>query len=169
MITLSHFPKRKYTELKLNKRKDFVRGKKLSQLGAFPLKLQDDVLQWKICVNYDAQANHFILHINDLPFDWMPYQSQVIPTGPMNIKYGKIRLNKVRVHKNFAQYTSDTVALWQAEHNLQPTTDLFIGEFFACSSAEVVNSLFEELVHTIDEESGLKVLELNDFVEMDNL
>ena len=54
MITVTYKKKRKYLELRSNKKKDFSIGKKLSQPGLFPLKLQDDELQWKIQLRYDV-------------------------------------------------------------------------------------------------------------------
>ena len=56
--------------------------KKLSQAGVFPLKLQDDELQWKITLDYDGEKDTFILYINDLAFLELPYQAEIAPTGP---------------------------------------------------------------------------------------
>ena len=42
-----------------------IYSKKLSQPGIFPLKLQDDELQWNIKLDYDVQSDVLILHIND--------------------------------------------------------------------------------------------------------
>ena len=39
VITVTYFKKRKYLEVRLNKAKEFVRGKSLTQQGVFPLKL----------------------------------------------------------------------------------------------------------------------------------
>ena len=64
--------------------------------------MQDDELRWKISLNYDVQTDTFILHINDLPFLGMPYQAEVTPEGPQNIKSGSIKLNEVQVSDGFA-------------------------------------------------------------------
>ena len=47
--------------------------KKLTQPGVFPIRLQDDELQWKVAMYYDVGTEKFILHINEQPFDQMPY------------------------------------------------------------------------------------------------
>jgi len=39
VISVTYFKKRKYLEVRLNKAKEGVRGKKLTQDGVFPLKL----------------------------------------------------------------------------------------------------------------------------------
>ena len=57
-------------------------SKKLSDPGTFPLKLQDNLLSWKLSLYYDMQADQFILHVNDIPFLKMPYQAEVSPSGP---------------------------------------------------------------------------------------
>ena len=48
VVVVSHNKKRKLLELQLNKRKEFVRGKKLTDPGVFPLVLEDGDLQWKV-------------------------------------------------------------------------------------------------------------------------
>ena len=48
-------------------------SKKLSQPGVFPIMVQDDELQWKVSLNYDASTNQLVLNINDRPFISMPY------------------------------------------------------------------------------------------------
>ena len=116
------------------------------------------MLGWKISVGYDLSSNVFNLSINDLPFLGMPYQAQLILKGPQNIIGGsEIELNGVVVHKGWAQYTADTINEWISENNSQPTTDLAIKTFMS-SSSEVVNSVFEGLGFTIDQERGLKSL-----------
>ena len=64
------------------------------------------------------------------------------------------------VHSGFTQYTPTTFNDWCSENDLEPTTDVFIGgqnfqTSFACSSTEVLNSVFEDLGRSIDEEKGL--------------
>ena len=85
VVAVTHLKKRKYLEVKLYKKKEILRGKKLSAPGTFPIKLQDDVNNWKVSLGYDLLKNTFILHINDVPFLAMPYQASVILRGPQNI------------------------------------------------------------------------------------
>ena len=61
------------------------------------------------------------------------------------------------MHSGWTQYSADTVIEWCRQNNFQPTTDITITRL-ECSSSEVLNSMFEELGHTIDQEHGLKSL-----------
>ena len=101
-------------------------SKNLSSPGIFPIRLQDDVLGWKLSIRYDLPTNVFDLNINDLPFSVMPYQAQVILKGPQNIIAGVIVLNGVQVHEGWAQFTAHTIDEWFSQNNAQPTTDLTI-------------------------------------------
>ena len=81
-----------------------------------------------------------------------------------------IKLNAVKVHDGWAQYSADTVAEWVEEHELAHTTEIFIGRGsnttpFCCSSDEVINSLIEVLGRTVDREQGLKKLTIDGFVD----
>ena len=58
----------------------------------------------------------------------MPYQADVNPSGPQNICYGRIKLNKVQVHEGWAQYNTETVEDWFTEHDLEPITDIVISK-----------------------------------------
>ena len=60
-------------------------SKKLSAPGVFPIKLQDDIMQWKLALNYDAENGDFVLYINDIAFHSMPYKASLAPPGPQNI------------------------------------------------------------------------------------
>ena len=73
-------------------------SKKLTQSDLFPVKLQDDELNWKITLNYDTETDAFLLHINGVSFLQMPFQSEVNLEGPQNIERGTIKLNGVEVH-----------------------------------------------------------------------
>lgn len=68
-------------ELKFGKKKEIVRGKKLSQPGVFPVRLQVDEMSWKLCLDYDTVKDIFVLSINDQAFLLLPYQAELIPTG----------------------------------------------------------------------------------------
>ena len=57
-------------------------------------------------------TNAFILHVNDVPFLAMPFKASVTLKGPQNIIQGWIKLNGVWVHKNWTQFTADTVFEW---------------------------------------------------------
>ena len=126
-------------------------------------------MQWKIALDYDAETDNFVLHINDEPYLGMPYQAEVTPEGPQNIERGTIKLNDVQVHEGWAQYTSDTVKEWREDHKLlQPTTDIYIYGF-SCTSKEVVNAVVEDLGRTIDAEQGLKNLTIEVFSDENKL
>ena len=77
-------------------------SKKLSTPGVFPIKLQDDELQWKISLGYDVPSDSFNLRINDLHFLQMPYQAEIRLNGPQNIDDATITLNGVEVLNGFA-------------------------------------------------------------------
>ena len=66
----------------------------------------------------------------------------------------------MEVSQGFTQYTSDTVDEWRADHDLQPTTEIFLDNL-KCSSPEVLNALFNDLGRTIDVEQGLKKFAIN--------
>ena len=61
------------------------------------------------------------------------------------------------MHKGFTEYTADTIFKLVAEQE-EPTEDIFIGDYFMCSSSEIINSVFEDLGQTISDEQGLKHL-----------
>ena len=67
------------------------------------------------------------------------------------------------------QYTPGTVHEGCKKHDLQPTTDIYIGGLFMSSSSEVLNSVFDELGCSIDEEQGLKHLAVDGFWDMNSL
>ena len=56
--------------------------KKLSQPGIFPMQLINDQLSWKLSLDYDFPSDKFLLYINGKAFLELPYQAEVIPTGP---------------------------------------------------------------------------------------
>ena len=136
--------------------------KKLTQPGAFPITLQDDELCWKLSLDYNVQTDKFLLFINDEAFEEMPFQAEVAPSGPQNIKWGTIKINEVEVHEGFEQYTPFTVDGWRADYKLKPTVDIFIF-YLMCTSSEVLNSLFDDLGLSIDKEQGLKKLTIERF------
>ena len=60
-------------------------NKKHTQSGLFPVKLQDDELNWKIILNYAALKDAFLLAINGVSFPEMPLQTEVNKEGHQNI------------------------------------------------------------------------------------
>ena len=80
----------------------------------YPVRLWDGETQWKIEVFYIDDKDEFYLRVNDIPFPHLPYKAEVTQ-GAQNIEGGLIKLNKVRVHRGFAQYTADTIDEWVAE------------------------------------------------------
>ena len=58
----------------------------------------------------------------------MPYQAQVILTGPQNItRFSEIILNGVQVHKGWDQFSADyTIDEWISEIDKEPTIDIAI-------------------------------------------
>ena len=101
-------------------------------------------------LSYCVPVDKFALAINDLPFHGMPFQAEVTPEGPQNIESGLIKLNDEQVHTGFGQYEPETFLRYALSEELLPTTDIFIGDNFRCSSSEVVNSVFDDLGRTID-------------------
>ena len=77
-------------------------------------------------------------------------------------------LNGVEVHEGWTQYSANTVSEWFKHNKFQPTTDITIG-VLECSSSEVLNSIFEELCHTIDQKQGLKNLIIKYFYDKNTL
>ena len=57
-------------------------SKKLSAPDTFPLKLQDNIMQWKLALYYDVESGKFLLVINDKDFLGMPYKASLSPPGP---------------------------------------------------------------------------------------
>ena len=107
-------------------------------------------MEWKVALSYYVPADKFALTINDLPFDGMPFQAEVTPEGPQNIDSGLIKLNNEQVHTGFGQYEPETFLRYAMSEGLLPTTDIYIGGSFMCSSTEVVNSVFDDLGRTIN-------------------
>ena len=99
----------------------------MSEPGLFPLRLQDDDLQWKIKLYYDVPSDKFLLTINDKPFHQMPTQSEVNPEGPQNILSGAIRLDDIVVHDGWVQFNDDTLGEWYSELDREPVIDIHIG------------------------------------------
>ena len=134
VILVTYFLKRKHLEFKFNKKKLTMRGKKLNNPALFPLIMQDDELQWKLSLSYTVEEDKFLLFINDIPFLALPFKADITSAGPMNIENGIIKLNDVKVHEGWAQWTPDTNELWYREAaDLQPTTEIYL-EDLACST-----------------------------------
>ena len=51
------------------------------------------------------------------------------------------------------------------QFNLAPITEVFIGNYFSCSSSEVFNSLFDDICGRINKKVGLKSLIIDGFEE----
>ena len=134
----------------------------------FPLKLQDDKLQWKLAVCYYVQMDEFVLHINGRAFLTLPYKASLANPCPMNIENGFIYLNGVIVHERYTQYTEDTFYEWCDQHSIQSVTEATI-YLLKCSSSDAVNSVFDDLGRYIDAEEGLKKFEIIDFKDRNTL
>ena len=101
--------------------------KKLNNPALFPLKLQDDELQWKLTLSYAVEADKFLLFINDIPFLALPFKADVTSAELMNIEQGSIKLNDVQVHEGWGQCTPYTNKLWYQEAaDLQLTTEIHL-------------------------------------------
>ena len=121
----------------------------------FPLKLQDDELNWKLSLSYAVEEDKFLLFINDIPFLALPFKADVTSAGPMNIERGIIKLNDVKVHEGWAQWTPDTNKLWYQEAaHLQPTTEIYL-EDLKCSTSNMLNTLVDVLGRTVNTDLGL--------------
>ena len=93
----------------------------------FPLKLQDDKLNWKLSLSYAVRVDKFLLFINDIPFLTLPFKADVARAVPMNIEEGTIMLNDVQVHEGWAQWTPETNKLmYQEADDFQPTTKIHL-------------------------------------------
>ena len=102
----------------------------------------------------------------------MPYQGEVIHSGPQNITRGEILLNgnmEDPLHEKFAQYTPDYIFDRCAKLKIESTTEILIMHGLECTSSEVVNSVFNDLANTIDPEVGLKKFTLKEFSDKNNL
>ena len=148
-------------------------SKKLSAPGTFPLKLQDNIMQWKLALYYEVESGNFLLIINDKAFLSMPFKASLSPTGPKNIEQGYITLNGVEVHSGFAQCTAGMMAEWCAEHSIESITAASIGgdilDGFKCTSSEALNLVFEDLARSIDYEEGLRIFKIGKFVDQNTL
>ena len=143
--------------------------KKLNNPALFPLKLQDDELQWKLSLSYTVEADKFLLFINDVPFLALPFKADVTSAGPMNIERGIIKLNDVQVHEGWAQWTPDTNKLWYQEAaDLQPTTEIHLNRPRG-STSNMLNTLVDVLGRKINTEQGLQKLTIEDFYDQNNL
>ena len=132
-----------------------MRGKKLNNPALFPLKLQDDELNWKLSLGYIVEGDKFLLFINDIPFLTLSFKAYVTSTGPINIEYGTIKLNGVKVHKGWAQFTPGTVKRWYQEAaDLESTTEIYLKKL-RCSNSNMLNTLVDVLGRTVNTEQGL--------------
>ena len=123
--------------------------------------MQEDDLQWKILLDYDASTDKINLLINDKPFDDMPYLAEITHKSPQNIEDGTITLNGKVLHSGWMQCNFDTISDWisSLEH---PTTDISIRDL-NCTSVDVVNSVFDFIGRTVDKEEGIKNLAIENF------
>ena len=81
---------------------------------------------------------------------------------------GTIKLNGKELHSGWAQCSAETIYEWLSKLD-QPTTDVFIGVYFRCSSTDVLNSVFDFIGRTIDGELGLKNLTIERFNDQNKL
>ena len=58
---------------------------------------------------------------------------------------------------------------WIAENGLGNLQDIYIGDYFSCSSSSVVNGFFRDLGVMIDEETGLKKLRIHQYADKNTL
>ena len=82
VITATYHKKRKCIEFRHGKKKEIFRGKRLTDPGLFPMKMQDDELAWKLSLNYIVQTEKFVLYINEIAFQDYPYRAEITHTGP---------------------------------------------------------------------------------------
>ena len=105
-------------------------------------------------MNYAVLRDAFLLDVNGVSFSEMPLQTDVNIEGPQNIQAGAIMLNGQVVHSGYVQYTAETFEEMHSEIEYQPVTDIEM-KSFSSTSAEVLNSLIDELGRAVDEEQGL--------------
>ena len=92
-----------------------------------------------------------MLFINGQPFDGMPYLAELTFRSPQNIEKGTIKLNDKELHSGWTQYNADTIDDWKSKLD-EPTTDVFIGGSFSCTTTDVLNSVLNFIGLTIDGE-----------------
>jgi len=168
VITVTYIKKRQMLQLKFGKNKQIARGK-LSKPSLFPMKLQHDLLNWKVSLQYVVDGDKFILLINDKPFLSLPFKANATSAEPMNVEEGTIKLNGVQVHDGWCMWTEDTIVGWyRLAADLQPTTEINLSHL-RCSSTNMINTLIDVLGRTIDEEQGLKKLTIDSFSDHNSL
>ena len=79
-----------------------------------------------------------------------------------------MKLNNVTVHSGWAKYTSSTFDNWCIQYELGPISEVLI-HFIECLSNEVINSLIEDIGHSIDGEEGFRKLEINAYRDKNTL
>ena len=124
------------------------------------MKLQGNETALKLSLYFDEQSKDFVLFINDLAFFLLPYQAEAVPQGPQNILGGQIYLNGKKVHDGWAQYYSGFVEDMCVENKISSITQVEF-EYIECSSAQVINSLLDDIGCNIEQEQGIKTLVLS--------
>ena len=100
-------------------------------------------------------------------------------TGLHYIELGIVKLNGVRVHEGMTEYTPSTFQKWRSRYALtqQPIVHVSIGgepgNYFRCSSPEVVSSMLEDLAQSIEcsvnDEGSLKLFDIDSFSDRNRL
>ena len=106
-LLVTHNKMTKFTKVQLGKHCATVKGKKLNQDGVWPIVLICTDLQFKVQVAYQAQDNIFIVNVQDLPYEGLPYVSP-------NHNYGDAEdeLFKAKIEVNGKVVLDDETTHW---------------------------------------------------------
>ena len=104
-----------------------------------------------------------------MPFLDLPYQAEVALVGPQNIQEGLIRLNKRKIHFGYIAYNSQYLRTMCQEENLNEAVTEIDIDYIKCSSAQVLNSLIEQLGQLVDEDKGLRKIKISGLSDKNNL
>ena len=133
------------------------------------MTLQSDHLPWKVSLEYDLDSSMFALSINDFPFLDLPYLDNIITAGSQSINMGSIAINGKQIHNGLIQYAGITFEQMRQKCNItQPTSEVILSRL-ECSSSEVLHSVLDDIGRSIDDEQGLRRLEIEEFYDSNKL
>ena len=107
VTTVTYAFKTKRCEVEHGKMSKTVKkGHNLENPSCYPIALVcSGETNWKISLQSYTKTDSFRLTFNDIEFKNLPYQSEIVPCGPQNINYGKIKMNGVKVLRGFKIYS----------------------------------------------------------------
>ena len=64
---------------------------------------------WRLAFDYNKKQNEFELVVDGMPYFFLPYHVDSLPTGPRNIiGDSTIYLNDLKIHKGFMLFNEET-------------------------------------------------------------